>query len=211
MRRAPTTFEDLFDGILRLQYRGIDRQIRVRRDLIRIADSSELRDLAGAGLRVRPLRSRCSHTSSGVETCTSRNRPCSSTRVRISERIASNGAIGAHTAMPSWRAMSEATQPMRCTLSMRSSTENPKPFDRIWRTSSPSRRVVVRLSVIESRSTRRFAIVDFPDPDNPVRSMTRPRGSNRRVPRLYDVGDDFTRQPRQQTAPSHTAERSPCD
>ena len=62
-------------------------------------------------LAYRPLRSRRSHSSSGVATWTRKNAPPAAAVIaRTSWRVWSNGAIGLQTATPPWREISAATQ-----------------------------------------------------------------------------------------------------
>src|SRR3954463_1516763 len=62
-------------------------------------------------LAYRPLRSRASHTSSGVATWISTKSPTSVTIERTAARAAAYGAIGAQMAIPPCRATSVATDP----------------------------------------------------------------------------------------------------
>src|SRR3954453_16207746 len=122
-----------------------------------------------------PLTSRFSHSSRGVDTQISRNEPgppAASTVPRTHWRVASYGAIGAHTASPPCFVTSAATQPMRRMLTSRSSFENPSPFDRCVRTTSPSSSVIEREPA--SRSTTARATVDLPEPQKPVKNNVRP-------------------------------------
>src|SRR6266540_1258227 len=76
------------------------------------------------------------------------------------------------TAAPCWVSR-EATQPMRSMFVSRSSLENPSPFERRVRTTSPS-----RYSTVLPDSSRRpptiSAIVDFPAPESPVNHSVNP-------------------------------------
>jgi hypothetical protein len=116
------------------------------------------------------LTSRASHTSSGVEIHTSRKAPgppAASTVARTQRRVASYGAIGAHTARPPCFVTSAATQPIRRMLTSRSAAEKPRPLDRCVRTTSPSSTVTWRpRSSISTVSTS--AVVDLPAPESPV-------------------------------------------
>src|SRR6266508_3847269 len=71
------------------------------------------------------------------------------------------------------RVSREATQPMRSMFVSRSSLENPSPFERRVRTTSPS-----RYSTVLPDSSRRpptiSAIVDFPAPESPVNHSVNP-------------------------------------
>ena len=129
-------------------------------------------------LAYSPLRSRRSHSSSGVATWTRKNAPPAAAVIaRTSCRVASNGAIGLHTATPPCREISAATQPIRRMLVSRSSRLNVRPADRFRRTTSPSRLVTVRSPASSSESITAWATVDLPLPDSPVKNSTSPRRS----------------------------------
>ena len=126
-------------------------------------------------LAYSPLRSRRSHSSSGVATCTSTNAPpASSTIARTCLRVASNGAIGLQMATPPCRLISAATQPIRRMFVSRSALEKVSPADRFRRTTSPSRLVTVRSPCSRTTSCRARASVDLPLPDRPVKNSTSP-------------------------------------
>ena len=63
---------------------------------------------------------------------------------------------------------------MRLILMSRCSLENPSSDDRFLRTRSPSRRVTGRSPVSISLTISAFAIVDFPDPESPVKKTVKP-------------------------------------
>src|SRR5919206_727598 len=121
----------------------------------------------------RPLTSRPSQTSSGVDRCTSTNRPCRSTSARASSRAASYGAIAATTTVPPCLTTSPATKPIRRMLRSRSSREKESSLDRWVRTTSPSSTVTGRPSPSRS-ATSASAIVDLPAPESPVRNTVTP-------------------------------------
>jgi hypothetical protein len=62
-------------------------------------------------------------------------------------------------------------------LVSRSSLENVRPFDRLRRTTSPSRLVTVLSPCSRMRSISARASVDLPLPDRPVKKSTRPWSS----------------------------------
>src|SRR4051812_35160175 len=126
-------------------------------------------------LAYSPLTSRCSATSSGVETWTSRNRPCLSTSARASSRACSYGAIAATTTVPPCLTTSPATNPIRRMLRSRCSRENVSSLERWVRTTSPSSTVTGRPSA-SSEATSASAIVDLPAPERPVRNTVTPGG-----------------------------------
>src|SRR5919206_150944 len=74
---------------------------------------------------------------------------------------------------PPWRVRREATQPIRSMFVSRSSFENPRPFERCSRTSSPSSHSTLRPRRSSSGRTS-SAIVVFPAPDNPVNQRVKP-------------------------------------
>ncbi len=126
-------------------------------------------------LAYRPLRSRSSHTSTGVATWMSRKSPTSDTICLTCSLAAANGAIGAQIAMPPCLAISAATYPILAILRSRSARENVRPAESSERTRSPSSSETRRSARSASRSRRSLAIVDLPDPDRPVRNSTTPR------------------------------------
>ena len=71
------------------------------------------------------------------------------------------------------RVSRSATNPIRMMFMSRSSLENPSPFERVWRTTSPS-----KISVLRPRAWNSWysisAIVDLPAPDRPVNQTVNP-------------------------------------
>src|SRR5581483_3889441 len=85
----------------------------------------------------RPFTSRRSHSSIGVATSISMNGPNGSTNARAFCRASAYGEMAdTMTATPA-RVRRDATQPMRSTFASRSPFENPSPYDRCVRTTSP--------------------------------------------------------------------------
>src|SRR5215213_2326146 len=84
--------------------------------------------------------------------------------------------MAAVTAATPLRASSRATYPMRRTFVSLSSFENPSPFDRFVRTSSPSR-TSTRKPRARNSGTSLPASVVFPAPESPVSHRTNPRPS----------------------------------
>src|SRR5579863_5596367 len=66
-----------------------------------------------------------------------------------------------------------ATKPMRRMLTSRSSLENERPFDKLVRTTSPSRTSTLR-PCARSRSATGTDSVDLPAPDMPVNQSVKP-------------------------------------
>ena len=77
--------------------------------------------------------------------------------------------MGAQMAIPPFLVISEATYPIRRMLMSRCSFENPSSDDRCLRTRSPSRIVTGRPPVSRNLVSRTLAMVDFPEPDRPVK------------------------------------------
>jgi hypothetical protein len=163
----------------------------------------------------RPLRSRSSHTASGVATCTSTKFPTSETISRTLVRAAAYGAIGAQMAIPPCRATSVATYPIRAMFRSRSSRENVRPADSSRRTRSPSSSDTVRSPRSSSASRRSRASVDLPEPDSPVKKTTSPRldlgGRARRSSAVTASGTSQvgTWSPESSIAPSSPSDSSP--
>ncbi len=79
------------------------------------------------------------------------------------------------------RASNDATNPMRRMLVSRSSFENPSPFERCSRTSSPSR-TSTRCPRSRNRAATMSAIVLLPAPEKPVNQRQKPRSFAPRTP-----------------------------
>ncbi len=120
------------------------------------------------------MRSRASHTSNGVATCTKTKPPYASIISRTSFRVRWYGAIGAQIAMPRFFVISEATNPMRWMFRSRCFLLKPSSLERCVRTMSPSNNVTGRPPRSFSFATRICAIVDLPAPDNPVKNTVNP-------------------------------------
>src|SRR5262249_8603857 len=117
-----------------------------------------------------PFTSRASQSSREVATWIS-------TKFEIHPRISSRtdryGEIAAVTDTTPFRASTAATHPIRRMFLSRSSFENPSPFDRCSRTSSPSSSSTRRPRE-RSSSTTMLAIVLFPAPERPVNHRQQP-------------------------------------
>mmetsp|Transcript_21946 Transcript_21946/g.76955 ORF Transcript_21946/g.76955 Transcript_21946/m.76955 type:complete len:240 (-) Transcript_21946:219-938(-) len=124
-----------------------------------------------------PFTSRRAHSSTEVETYTSRKPPpASETSWRACSRAFSKGAMGTAMAMPRWRTTSPATHPMRATFVLRSSMEKPSPLDRCVRTTSPSSTVILCAgSISVSFCSRPWLMVVLPLPLRPVKKIVKPR------------------------------------
>ena len=87
-------------------------------------------------------------------------------------------------AMPPWRAISAATNPMRRRFTVRCSREKPSSVERTLRTASPSRTVTRRHALSRSIAASALASVDLPAPESPVSSTAKPwrcRGGQARL------------------------------
>src|SRR4051794_9587057 len=107
--------------------------------------------------------------------CTSTKRPNSSTISRALARVSAYGEIAETITAPPWRVIRDATQPTRSMFVSRSSLEKPRPFERCWRTASPSRYSTIRPRFSSSGPTI-SAIVVLPAPDRPVNHSVKPSG-----------------------------------
>ena len=132
----------------------------------------------------RPFGSRDSHTSIGVDTCTSMNPPTCSITSRAEFRAAAYGAIRAQRAIPLFRVISRARPATRLTCRLRSSLENPKSLEICRRSSSPSRTVTLCPSRRSSASSPRASVV-LPAPGRPV--------SNIEIPEIDTIGQNVCR------------------
>ena len=152
-------------GRLRL---GRDVDLGVLRRLVRVAHAGELLDLAREGLGVEALdvarwrtpRRRCRRRPRRT-----RRTPRPSRAPRRGCRRRGRWPTRASTAPARVRRL--ATQPMRPMLVSRSSLENPRPFDRWVRTTSPSRYSTSAPRLSSSGPTS-SAMVVLPVPDRPV-------------------------------------------
>ena len=127
-------------------------------------------------LAYRPLRSRASHTCTGVATWTSRKSPTSRT-MRAARRAGPRRTARSARrwrCRRAWRSPWPRSRSGRCSGRGRRGRTSARPRA-ARRTRSPSSSDTVRSprSLSASRSAR--AIVDLPEPDRPVKKMTRPR------------------------------------
>ena len=76
--------------------------------------------------------------------------------------------------MPPFLVISDATYPMRRMLMSRCSFENPSSDDRCLRTKSPSSNVTGRPPTSRNLVISALAIVDFPEPESPVKKIVTP-------------------------------------
>ena len=80
--------------------------------------------------------------------------------------------------MPPFFVISEATYPIRRIFRSRCSLENPSSEDKFLRTISPSSKVTGLPPISINLVKTAFAIVDFPDPESPVKNIVKPRFDN---------------------------------
>ena len=80
--------------------------------------------------------------------------------------------------MPPFFVISEATYPIRRIFRSRCSLENPSSEDKFLRTISPSSKVTGLPPISINLVNTAFAIVDFPDPESPVKNIVKPRFDN---------------------------------
>ena len=73
--------------------------------------------------------------------------------------------------MPPFFVISEATYPIRRIFRSRCSLENPSSEDKFLRTISPSSKVTGLPPISINLVKTAFAIVDFPDPESPVKNI----------------------------------------
>ena len=164
--------QDVLQRLLGVLGLGVDPQLGVLRRLVRVVDAGEPGDLAGERLLVQALR---------VAVLGDLRRPSRARAPRRSRRSARGRRPGSPCTARSGSRSSprrcgsagSATNAIRRMFVSRSSLENPRPFDRFLRTSSPS-----RISVFRPRACSSWysisAIVDFPEPERPVNHTVNP-------------------------------------
>ena len=84
------------------------------------------------------------------------------------------GAIGAQIAIPPFLVISEATYPILLIFRSRCSFEKPNSEDKFFRTTSPSSKVTGLPPISINFIISAFAIVDLPEPENPVNNTVKP-------------------------------------
>src|SRR3954447_12879264 len=125
-------------------------------------------------LAYRPFGSRRSHSSSGVDTHTSRKRrPARSWTARAAARSAAKGDTRETSATTPASASSAATSAVRRTFSARSAAEKPRSPLRPWRRLSPSSTYAARPAP-SSRASTALASVDLPEAGRPVNQTVAP-------------------------------------